>query len=101
MGVVLVANGPVQRRAHIDTVSKYGVYRKVEFSGQLRDHQLLKKKTVSWIVAKRKEMYVHATRTQYGKTQLLAHRKHPASRPRTPNSMVWRETMDIRAENRT
>jgi hypothetical protein len=56
MGVVLVANGPVQQRARMDTVPKYGVYRKVQFPGQLRDHQLLKKKkkTVPWIVAKRK-----------------------------------------------
>jgi len=43
MGVVVVANGPVQRRVRMDTVSKYGVYRKVEFAGQLRDQQLLKK----------------------------------------------------------
>lgn len=84
MGVVLVANGPVQRRARMDTVSKYGIYRKVEFPGQLRDHQLLKK-TVPWIVAKRKEIFIHATRTQYVKIQLIAHRKHPASTPQTPN----------------
>ena len=59
------------------------------------------KKTVPWIVAKRKEIYKHATRTQYFKIQLLVHRKHPASTPPTPNSMVRRETMDICAENRT
>jgi hypothetical protein len=53
-GVVLVAYGPVERRARMDTAPKYGVYGKVELPGQLHDHQLLKKKTVPWIVTKKK-----------------------------------------------
>jgi hypothetical protein len=64
VGEPRTAHGLVQQRSYMDTASQHGVYTRGEFPGQLRDNQLLKKKkTVPWSVAKRREIYMHATQT--------------------------------------